>query len=347
MAFLDSQLHINVPLTDYAVAYRPEEDGYLWNTLLPRKYVKHRSDIIREIDKGNLLRRYDLRVGKGGQVSEVQFKVGANKTYNAVDYAVKALLRETERANSDDILMYDQEMMYHAIIAMHTNLEVLTIKETLRDPAILTNNVTLAAADRWDNYTSPNSDPLADLTTGVMFIRNRTGRYPNHIVMHENTWRKFQMHPRVLARGPVHPAGGGIVTIEMVEKILGVSPGTIKITAQNYNVALEDQTPDFRSMIGPDCIIAYTEDPNVRTYGLGASFMFQGDGGEGMQAIPELGTPFVVYQYPAYEKDPRGAQGLNLVGAIDQKVLVPDAGYLIQNCVDKTNTAEYGNFLNN
>jgi hypothetical protein len=352
MAFLDSQLHINVPLTDYAVAFRPEENQYLWNTLLPQKPVRHRSDLIRQISKANLLRRQDLRVGKGGRVTEVQFKLDPNLSYNAVDYAASAILRETERMNADDILQYDQEMMYTALIYMHTNLEVLTIKETLRDPTILTNNVTLTAPHFWDNYLSPVSDPLNDIRTGVNQVRTKTGYYPNCIVMHELVWDKIQRHPRLLARGPVHPYGSGIVTKQAFELMLGVEPGTLKVTAQQYNVALEDQPGDFRSMTGPDVIIAYTTAPSIRTYGLGSSFMFQGDGvrrGEGgdLNPLPELGAPFVVYQFPNYQADPRGAQSLNLIGALDQRVLNAEAGYLIKSCVDATNTAVYGNFLNN
>lgn len=347
MAFLDSQLHINVPLTDFAVAYRADLDGYMWSKLLPPKIVTKRSDYIRQIDKGNLLRKYDLRVGKGGRISEVQFKIGNNFQFNAVDYAVKTILRNSEAANADDILEYEHEQMYHALVAMHTNIEVITIKETLRDPAQLTNNVTLAAGSRWDDYTSLNSDPVDDFKIGIQKVENLTTKEPNIIFMHKMVWDRVQRHPRVLMRGGVHPTGGAIVSIEQFEKILGVAPGTIMVTTQNYNVALEDQTPDFRSMIGPDCIIARVETPSVRSYGLGCSFMFQGDGfGSNLQTIPELGTPFLVYQYPEYQSDPRLGTALNLVGGLDQKILVPDAGYLIKDCVTKT-AARYGNFLNN
>ena len=66
------------------------------------------------------------------------------------------------------------------------------------------------------------------------------------------------------------------------------------------------------------------------------------------QLIKEIQAPFVVYEFPDNGfLDPRGATIHRLVGGLDQKVLVPEAGYLIKNCVDYTNTAAYGNFLNN
>ena len=75
MSFLNSELHLNVPLTDLAVRFSPIEAGYLWSKLLPPKVVNKRSNFIRQISKGQLLRIGDYRVGTGGQVQEIQFKV--------------------------------------------------------------------------------------------------------------------------------------------------------------------------------------------------------------------------------------------------------------------------------
>lgn len=349
MPFLQSQLHVSVPLTDFAVAFRPDEEGYLWGQLLPPKVVTKRTNLIRQISKAQLLRKYELRVGRGGRVSEVEFKVDQNLSYSATDYAVESILSQTEDMEADEILQYEQEQMYACLIAMHTNLEVLTIKQTLRDTTVLTNNVTLLPRNYWDNYNSGASNPIEDVKVGCLSVFVRTGKMPNRIVMHAYVWDRVQRHPTVLARGGVHPSGNAIVTVEQFEAILGVAPGTMRITAQQYNVALEDQTPDYRSMIGGDTIIAYVEPPGVRTYGLGCSFMFQrASAGDNLEIVKELEAPFVVYEFPDVgQKDPRGATVHRLVGGLDQKVLVPEAGYLIKNCVDVTNTARYSNFLNN
>lgn len=349
MAFNTSTLHISVPLTDLAVAFRPELEGYLWSTLLPPKVVTKRTDLIRQIDKGNLLLRKDLRAGKGGRVEEVQFKVGENLSFSAIDYAVQAILRNTERMEADEILQYDQENIYHCLIAMHTNIEVVTIKETLRDPNVLTNFVALNPAEYWDDYSSPLSDPVDDIKVGVLQVFVKTGHMPNQIVMHAMVWDRVQRHPKVLARGGVHPTGNAIVTIAEFERIIGVEPGTMKITAQQYNNANEGQTPNYVSMIGPDTIITYSEAPGIRSYGIGYSYMFQDSsaGGMDVQAVKEIEAPFLVYEFPDNGLfDPRGATVHRLVGGLDQKVQVADAGYLIQNCVDRT-APRYAGYLNN
>lgn len=347
MSFLSSKLHISVPLTDLAVAFRIDKSKYLWSKLLPPKVVSKRSDLIRQISKAQLLRAYELRAGKGGSVTEVQFKIDQNLSFNCVDFAVEAVLSNTESMEADAILEYEAEQIYTCAVAMDTNIEILTIRDTLRNTAIMTQNVTLLAANYWDNYNSLQSNPIEDHTVACLKVFVATGHMPNVIVMHAYVWDRVRRHPTVLARAGVHPTGLGLVSLAQFEEILGVEPGTIQVTACQYNIALEDQTPDYRAMIGGDTIVAYCAPPSDRSYSLGYSFQFNASsvGGSG-EIVQDLEAPFVVYEFPDVGlKDPRGATIHRLVGGLDQKVLVPEAGYLIKNCVDVSNTTRYGTML--
>lgn len=347
MSFLNSELHLNVPLTDLAVRFSPIEAGYLWSKLLPPKVVNKRSNFIRQISKGQLLRIGDYRVGTGGQVQEIQFKVDNSLQFNCIDYAVEAVLRQTEDMEADEILQYAQEQIYTCMISMNGFVEYVTIKQTLRNPATLTQNFSLTPSEYWDNYNSQASDPIEDLKVACLKVFVATTKMPNMIVMHAMVWDRVQRHPRVLARGGVHPTGNAIVSIAQFEDILGVEHGTLCITTQQYNTALEDQTPVYSSFIGPDTIVAYCEPSSVRNFGLGQSFMFQrASAGGANEIIKDLEAPFVVYEFPDVgQKDPRGATVHRIVGGLDQKVLVPEAGFLIQNCVDATRTDWYGTAL--
>lgn len=346
--FTASQLHVNQALTDIAVRYSPDEQGYLWNKLLPMKVESKRSNIIRAINQANLLRRYDLRSGRGSGVLELQFKADPNLMYNCVDYAAQVLLSNTESAEADDVLMYAQEQIYHCWIAMQIGMEGLTF-DTLRDPSVITQGYTLSASQLWDLPNSPSSNPLSrDLIPACAQVKVRTGHAPNIIVMHEYVWRKLQVHNEVLSRGGVHPTGNAIVSLEQMEKILEVPPGTIRVTSQFYNKALEDQAADFRSFIGPDVLIAYVEPPQTRTFGLGCSFMFQGAKSSGMYlpSVEEIESPFLVLEFPDNGlRDPRGATIHRIVGGLDQKVLNAQAAVLLKGVVDGTNATLYQNFL--
>lgn len=347
MSFLNSELHLNVPLTDLAVRFSPIEAGYLWSKLLPPKVVNKRSNFIRQISKGQLLRIGDYRVGTGGQVQEVSFKVDTSLQFNCIDYAVEAVLRQTEDMEADEILQYAQEQIYTCMISMNGFVEYVTIKQTLRDPAQLTQNFSLTPSEYWDNYNSQASDPIDDLKAACLRVQVATTKMPNCITMHAMVWDRVQRHPRVLTRGGVHPTGNAIVSIAQFEDILGVEHGTLCVTTQQYNSAMENQTPVYNSFIGPDTIVAYCEPSSIRNFGLGQSFMFQrASAGGANEIIKDLEAPFVVYEFPDVgQKDPRGATVHRIVGGLDQKILVPEAGFLIQSCVDASRTDWYGTAL--
>lgn len=352
MAYLNSQLHINQALTDYAIAFRPEMEDYLWSTALPKKVVRHKSDYIRSIDKGQLLRLWDLRASHQMRpAQEVQFKIGANYLYTCVDYAARAILDPVERANADSVLQYDEEQMFMALMAMQTNFEKICIKDTLRNPAVLTNNTAITPANRWDNYASPTSDPVGDIVAAVELIRARTGgKAPNFIAMHRLVWNQIQKHPSVLARGAVNPGGLGIVTQSQFEQILDLAPGSLHLTSAQYNTAVEGTPDDFRSFIGPDVIIGYVDaNPGVRSYGLGQSFMFMPTeiDAAGVKIKSGSTDPLMVLEYPGYDIGPMGVSTVARVyGSVDFKVLVPDAGALLSGVVNPTNPL-YGGLLNN
>ncbi len=355
MAFTNSQLHVNQALTDYAISFRPEKEDYLWPVALPKKVVRHKSDYIRQINKAQILRLWDRKassVQKSAQ--EVQFHLDANQTYACFDYSARAILDPIERANADDVLQYDQEQLFSALMAMQTQLEYVAIKQTLRNPAILTQNVAVTTPFQWDNYTSPFSDPINDIKIALEKVRVATGgKNPNFLAMHRYVWNQVQQHPAVLARGPVHtvPFGLGIITPALFEQILDIPPGSFHITSAQYNIEQESTalTGDYRAFIGPDCIIAYNEpNPGTRSYGLGQSFMFMGQNlqMEGVKFIPNATDPIMVTEFPLYGQGPLGyVTAAQVYGSVDFKVTVPDAGYLLTNVVNPANTALYGTML--
>lgn len=348
MAFLESTLHVSVPLTDYAQKFIPNQEGYVWSKMLPIKNVRKRTDLIRAFNKGQTLRRWDLRGGSGGSdVQEVQFKMDPNKSFNCQDYAVQAIIRTTERMEADEILMYEKEMFDQAIQAMTTNLEGLVVMDVLRNTSVLTTNTSLTRDYQLDNWFSPLSDPLNTLNAGIWSIRNATTFKPNRVLMHYMTLNQICRHPKVV--GLRNVSSTGFITKDELEDMLELDRGTIITTDAQYNAAAMGATDSFKAFIGSDIVMAYAPPPSIRTYGLGSMFMFQDTvvGTEG-EAIPEIQAPFVVYTLPdlAGQWDVRGGSyAQRLVGGLDPKVLNPTAGYLIQNAVNGADTARYGSAI--
>lgn len=358
MGLNDSTLHLNVPLTNLAVGYRPDHKKFLWNKLMPPMVVPNTSNIIRQIDRANLMTLPDIRSGAQGFMTEVALKMGADLNYRCIDYACEVVRDRRERANADIAIQYDEEMLFTGLTKVHGVCEKVVFT-TLRDTAnyAASNTVTLTGGDRWDQPKSPDSDPLGDILTGIELVLNQVGGGSGtvRVTMHALVWNQIKQHPNVLSRAPVHPTGGGIMTVAMFEEIIfgkkgdvNAIDGEVIITRNFFNTANEGAAESMSSFVGPDVLITYSEAPGLRSFGYGTAFMFAGTE-EGIDFLdksnPGGGVPLVVYSYPDPKRGVLGSDVDRIVGSVDFKVLNNKAGFLIKTVVDATNTALYGSFL--
>ena len=344
MSLFNSTLHIPQAVQNIAIAYDPYKHGFVWDQLLPRYMSDHRTDNIRSIDKGQTLRLYDLRTGKGSRIQDVNYKPSDNFLFRCTDYAVEAIISGTERGEADVALKHEVRQTMQAITAMQIQQEYLTFS-TLRDNTILTSGATLTAADQWDNDLSPDSFPLQDLQDACLQVMVNTGSKANRIVMHSFVLAALRRHRKTLSVFGIAPNVGAMASKAQLEEWIGCEPGAIIETAAHYNASIEGVADDFRAFIGPDVIVARVEEPNLDNYGLGVSVCFQGDNSMWGGDVPEVQGPMLVLSYFDPKADPRGAWVNRVVAAIDQKIMVPKAGYLLKAVVDGSNTAKYGTFL--
>lgn len=338
MAFLQSSLHVDRPLTDLVVAYDPSQDGMIRGHFFPRKPVSKLSDQIRQVSKPDMLRVYDLEAGSESRVKEVQFRMDTSLSYRAVPRAALVNLSGLDMLNADEEIQFEQRQVMQAMASLSIDLEYQAVNNTLRSASILTQNSTLLAAERWDNFTSASSDPIADLLAACTSVQAQTGKPANRLAMSIYSWRKLQQHPNVLARLVLNAGGApaAILTKKVLAEILDLEGGeaSIAITAANYNSAQHGQTAAYKMFLGSDVIVARVETPSLSDFGLGHEFAFSGFGGDAFSVIK--------YQDPA-----RGALGSDVakvVGMVDYKVLNPLAGYLLKGVLD-TAASEYAGFV--
>lgn len=356
MAHPRSELHIVRPLQDYVVAYRPQMAGYLGLDLMPRKSVKHQSDTIRVENKGQLLRKHDLRIGPNGRRREVDFKMDASGQYATVSYGPEVILYRDEMADADDELQYQQRKVDHGLVSIYTLAEHIGVKDILRASAnwgTSTLNLGLTPALQYEKHFGAGN-PVEDALFICDKVEHLTGHRPNTIAMHAMVWSQIATHPAALARGENQQGGLSIITPAMFEQMIRVEPGTIKVTAANFNKAAEGAADDFRSFMGPDILFAWNEPGKINTFGLGSTFMYSGamDAGAGLRSWPEQandlpGADIAVRAYDAPWLGSDGAIVVNLTAKFDVKMLNNAAGFLLQNAVDGTNTTLFGNAINN
>jgi len=89
-----------------------------------------------------------------------------------------------------------------------------------RNPAAYsaTNKVTLAGTSQWSDYA--NSDPIADVKAGREAIRQKTGQYPNKMVIPADVHNILSEHPNLLAKFSNDELK--IMTVEHYQKIFQI-----------------------------------------------------------------------------------------------------------------------------
>lgn len=100
-------------------------------------------------------------------------------------------------------------------------------------------------------WTSPESDPIGDLATGVKAIRTQCGVEPNKLVLSSEAFSALKTHPKILARlgTTVH---GKAVTAEALADLFEVE--TVVVGKAIY---FDTETEKTADVWGNDAILAY------------------------------------------------------------------------------------------
>lgn len=325
MAFNASQIHVSRPLTDLVVAYDPQEDELLHRWFFPQKSVGHLTDLIRKRSKADMLRIYETESGAGAKAARVQFRMDANLSYLARPYVAEAVLDRLEAQDADAEVNYEIEQTKAANLGVQMSVEYNAVQNILRNTAVLTANTTLAANQRWDNFASPDSSPVEDLKAAVRSVEMKTGKKVNRIGMSKPTWDALASNPNSLNRVAFDAKStGAILTPRILEEILDVEPGSVKISRAIYTSSAMGQTPTFKSFIGADVVVARIEDPKNGANGLGYEFAWSGFGTDSL----------AVLKYEQMDIGPIGSDIAKVVTVIDKKVTNAEAAYLIKSAVN-------------
>ena len=343
MPFSSGTLHVPQALVDLCVAYTPDEDDYIRNLFFPRKPVQHDTDKIRVIDKAEQLRLYDLDMAPNAVAPSIEYRVGANLTYQCQPYSGRAPVNSYEIANADAALQHELRQTRKVLTAMGIRMEYAAL-QTLRDTSVMTSNETLSvgAGNRWDNFGSSSSTPIEDLQASVSQVRIKTGRSRKKgrikVAMHEFVWMSLMQHPNVIQRAIFTGGPGAQLTEAILAGWLGIQAADIVVTAAQYTSSAQGAaTTTYSSFIGPDVIVAFVDDGGLDDYCLGHEFVFNAMGGD---------EPFFIRKYRVEQEGIAGLDYVQVATSAQYKATnAAEAGFLIKSVLDTTNTARYAGLL--
>jgi hypothetical protein len=114
----------------------------------------------------------------------------------------------------------------------------------------------------------------------------------------------------------------------ILENLIGLPAGAIKLTDAIYNSAKAGLTESPKQFIGSAVCMAYVTPPSIRTYGFGAGFQWNGYSAD----------PLTIIKVPQFTAGVIPGEEIRAFSVVDYRPYNVKAGYTIDQAVDPATT---------
>lgn len=302
-------VHIDVPLSNVAIAYRP--DGFIADQLAPIVQVKKQSDSYHIWDISDAFRTEDDKRAPGDEANVMEYSVSSD-TYYADNYALKDRIPYEDLKNADAAWVFTERSARAERIKdkLYLNWEYRVGMQCTSGSNVGSYTTTSSG---WTDKT--NSDPISDINTGIDNVLGVTGYRPNHIVMGEYAWRNFRETDKAIDRiyGNAMQGNARVVTQKQAAALFEVD--RVLVGRTYYNSADEGQSESL-SQIWNDNVLVYYAPPTPSKNAPSFMYSFRWNEVMNMQAA--------VYDLPKAK-----AEEVELGYYQDEKITATTLGFLI------------------
>lgn len=263
MAALQIQArHILRVDTRYVVARRFKYTQNLASVdLFPGDPSQFRSDLVWVEDNSYTMRRQPGIAGPDGLFPTVQYRTAGQLQWDIPLRCWRIINGNLEIADTDPVLTPRQRNLRVALFKSRIEREI-SAWTVLKNPAILTQNVTLSAGARFDDITSSSSDPIAVMQYGAEKIFRETSLKVTDIFCPQPISRKLKQHEKIMsyAVNKLNLSKDREIDGEIIERLIGydyVVPGAFKTYTMVFN-----NTPDSPYATEQENLV-YPTGPNV------------------------------------------------------------------------------------
>lgn len=187
-------IHFDVPLSNLAVsAFDDGSESGIAELLMPMVPVGNQSDKYYIIEKGAFLRIPNTLRAPRTAARRVEFNVSSD-SYYAHNYALAGENAMEDLANADLAVQLRQNTTRLVVGNLKKDQE-RRIANLVTSISNVGSGVQLTGVNKWNDSSS---DPIADITTGHAFIRQKTGLKANVAVIDEDTHTIVRRHPLLL-----------------------------------------------------------------------------------------------------------------------------------------------------
>lgn len=325
-----SDLHVNVPLTNISVAYVQNSDRFIATKVFPKVPVQKQSDLFWKYSKSDWRRTDAKRRAPSTESPGIGWNVTTD-SYFAHVYAVHKDIDDQLRANADSNFSLDKDATQFITQQLLLKRD-MDWNETYFKTGVWGTDLTGVASGastnqfiQWDNASSDPIKQFADLNTE--FIR-QTGFEPNTLVLGAHVINALKNHPAFIDR--IKYTQRGVLTTDLVATLLGVERVLVSYataaTGPNIpDAKLQDEaaTYDFVSNSKSALLLYTPKSPGLMQPAAGYTFTWNGYLGGNAQGL----------RTKSFRMEQIASDRIEAEMTYDMKVVGSDLGVFMSNCV--------------
>jgi hypothetical protein len=227
-----SQVHIDTALTNVSVAYRNRD--YIADDVAPPVAVRKQSDryFVYDPEREFLRATPDAR-SPGAEATEVDFQLSTD-SYFCEDHALESAIPDEERENADPPLQPDIDRTELLADKLALNRE-MALENLLRTAS----GISARSLEPEEWWTTPDSDPLAQISRGCEAVFAGAQRRPNVAILPYAVFDALRNHPKIVER--IKYTTAGVVSEQLLAQLLDID--RVLVPRAIKNLARRGQAP--------------------------------------------------------------------------------------------------------
>lgn len=272
-----SDVHVNAPLTNIAVAYVQDEKNFFAHRIFPVVPVAKSSDRYFTYSKADMMRVEAAERAPATESAGGGWRLDNTPSYSCRKYALHKDVDDDTRANADSVIDMDRDATTYL-------MQNLLMK---RDKVFAANYLTTGVwgTDRTGVSANPTgtqflqfdqsaSDPIGEITADITALAKATGLRPNKLLIGAEVWAVLKNHAQFTDRIK-YTMGPAIVTEQLLAQVLGIDEVVVAWSIEN--TAKEGQTASMSFITGKVMLLCYSAPaPSLLKPSAGYTFSWTG-----------------------------------------------------------------------
>lgn len=320
-----SDLHVNVPLTNVSIAYMQSSSAYISDKIFPKVPVQKQSDLYWRYSKSDWRRTDVARRAPSTESKGVGWTMDTD-SYFAHVYAVHKDVDDQLRSNADSNFNLDRDATEFITNQMLLKRDIDWNTQFFSQSVW---NTEYAGGDDFTKWSDAGSNPVQDVANWVLQFRRETGFAPNKMVLGAEVMLYLKQHPDIIDR--IKYTQKGIVTEDLIATLFNIeqiytSYATVATTPQIPDAKAQDAAASYDFIANSKSILlAYAPaGPSLMTPSAGYTFTWNGYLGGNAQGI----------RVKRFRMEHIASDRVESEMTYDMKVVCPDLGVFAYNVVE-------------